>query len=61
MLPTVEQLACWIYEATEYERSKEDGEPNVWIPWDAQTSSRERRIYLKSANTVLQGLKALGT
>jgi len=57
MLPTTEQLACWIYEATEYERAKLDDQ--VWIPWESQTSARERRIYLSAATTVLNGLKAL--
>jgi len=57
MLPTVEKLACWIYEATEYERAIEDGQPNVWVPWNQQTSSKERRIYLRAANTILRGMR----
>jgi hypothetical protein len=58
---TRDALAALIYEAEEEARALEEhGESWGWVPWDKQTSRRERRIYLAVADAVLTALRGDG-
>jgi NTP pyrophosphatase (non-canonical NTP hydrolase) len=52
-----EVLAKTIYNSTEAARAKEEGEPGVWVPWEAQTSRREQRVFRTAAEAVLSAIR----
>jgi hypothetical protein len=51
-------LAKLIYETEERLRAAEDSPLTPWVPWEAQTSRREHRIYRAIAEEIIAALDA---